>query len=143
MQLTINLFALTSQYQINAAMNPSAVLSGGTPNATMVKDSNLRLHLEGCMEEVFRAASTVIGIPFPPPKLATIEQILRSTERNEGGKPSMLLDWERGSTMELEAILGNPIRLAIEKGVVMPRLQAMYALLKTAQAKRAGKQSKL
>jgi len=128
---------------INAAMNPSAVLSGGTPNAAMVKDRNLRLHLEGCMEEVFRAASAVIGIPFPPPKLATIEQILRSTERNEGGKPSMLLDWERGSTMELEAILGNPIRLAIEKGVVMPRLQAMYALLKTTQTRRNGKQSKL
>src|SRR5260221_10861983 len=111
-------------------MNPSAVLSGGTPNAEMVKDPDLRYHLEGCMEEVFKAASAVTGIPFPPPKLATTEQILRSTERNEGGKPSMLLDWERGGVMELEAILGNPIRIAMEKGVVMPRLQAMYAFLK-------------
>ncbi|KAF8337444.1 ketopantoate reductase PanE/ApbA-domain-containing protein, partial [Cantharellus anzutake] len=128
---------------INAAMNPSSVLSGGTPNATMVKDPELRSHLTNCIEEVFRGASAVTGISFPPPTLATAEQIIRSTERNEGGRPSMLLDWERGGAMELEVILGNPIRLALEKGVEMPRLHAMYALLKTAQSRRDTKGSKL
>ncbi|KAG9050997.1 hypothetical protein FS837_000105 [Tulasnella sp. UAMH 9824] len=127
---------------INAAMNPSAVLSNGAPNATMVKDSELREHLKGCMLEVFRAAEAVLGIrPFPPAKtenlkLATADAILTSTERNEGGRPSMLGDWERGATMELEVILGNPIRAAKEKGVEMPRLQSMYALLKMAQKRR-------
>ncbi|KAG8948442.1 hypothetical protein FRC00_008616 [Tulasnella sp. 408] len=127
---------------INAAMNPSAVLSNGAPNATMVKDPELREHLKGCMLEVFRAAEVVLGIrPFPPAKtenlkLATADAILTSTERNEGGRPSMLGDWERGATMELEVILGNPIRAAREKGVEMPRLQSMYALLKMAQKRR-------
>lgn len=38
--------------------------------------------------------------------------------------------------MELEVILGNPIRIANEKGVRMPRLESMYALLKMAQSRR-------
>lgn len=117
-------------------MNPSAVLSNGTPNARMVGDDELRHHLRGCMEEVFRGASAVLGIPFPPAGLATADQILKSTARNTGGRPSMLVDWEHGARMELEVILGNPIRMAREQGVEMPRLEAMYGLLKMAQTRR-------
>lgn len=116
-------------------MNPSAVLSSGTENARMVKDPELRLHLKACMEEVFHAARVVLGEPLPS-HLATADQLITSTERNTGGRPSMLLDWEKGHPMELEVILGNPIRIARSKGVDMPRLQAMYALLKTAQQRR-------
>lgn len=42
----------------------------------------------------------------------------------------MLLDWEAGRPMELEVILGNPVKIARAKGFEMPRLQSMYALLK-------------
>ncbi|KAG8865366.1 hypothetical protein FRB96_000256 [Tulasnella sp. 330] len=124
---------------INAAMNPSAVLSSGAPNADMASDPELRVHLRECMLEVFRAAEAVLGLKrgaFPPKGMATPEAILKSTERNTGGRPSMLGDWERGSRMELEVILGNPIRAAKAKGADMPRLQAMYALLKMAQKRR-------
>jgi ketopantoate reductase len=38
--------------------------------------------------------------------------------------------------MELEVILGNPVRIAKEKGLEMPRLQALYALLRKAQENR-------
>jgi len=116
-------------------MNPSAVLSNGTENARMTKDPEMREHLLGCMEEVFHAASVVLGEPLPS-HLATADQILRSTERNIGGRPSMLADWERGARMELEVILGNPIRIARRNGIKMARLQGMYALLKMAQARR-------
>lgn len=44
--------------------------------------------------------------------------------------------------MELEVILGNPIRLAKAKGADMPRLQSMYALLKMAQTRRDENKSK-
>ncbi|CAE6411781.1 unnamed protein product [Rhizoctonia solani] len=126
---------------INASMNPSSVLSNGTGNARMSKDSELRHHLRETMLEVFRAAEAVLGRPIPP-HLAPADKILTSTERNTDGKPSMLLDWERGATMELEVILGNPIRLAKAKGVDMPRLQSMYALLKMAQTRRDENKSK-
>ena len=121
---------------INAAMNPTAVLSGGTPNAAMSNDPEIYTFLEGLMNEVLETAPKVLGRPLPK-KLATAEQILRSTKKNDSGsKPSMLLDWEQGKKMELEVILGNPYRIAKAKGLEMPRLHALYALLRKMQENR-------
>jgi 2-dehydropantoate 2-reductase len=117
-------------------MNPTAVLSGGTPNAVMANDPILVTFLLGVMNEVLQTAPKVLGQPLPK-NLATAEQILKSTRKNDSGsKPSMLLDWEQGKRMELEVILGNPVRIAREKGFEMPRLQALYALLRKAQENR-------
>lgn len=121
---------------INAAFNPSSVLAGCADNASMSHDPDTYEHLKAVMHEVFDAAYKVIGQEFPK-DFATAEQILKSTQRNtSGSKPSMALDWESGKRMELEVILGNPVRLAREKGVNMPRLHAMYSLLKMAQKRR-------
>ncbi|KAF8848853.1 2-dehydropantoate 2-reductase [Acephala macrosclerotiorum] len=121
---------------INASMNPSAVLSGGSTNNAMSKDPELYRHLKGVMDEVLTTAPKVLGMELPK-EFATSEAILRSTLRNtSGSKPSMLLDWEAGGRMELEVILGNPIRIAREKGLEMPRLQSLYALLRMAQENR-------
>ncbi|KAH8840353.1 hypothetical protein MCOR27_002478 [Pyricularia oryzae] len=118
---------------INAAFNPSSVLSGGRNNAHMATDPELRRHLRGIMYEIFAAAPRVLGRPFPP-DLAAPEKILASNERNKGSKgPSMLLDWQAGRPLELEVIVGNPVRIARAKGVEMPRLQSVYALLKSMQ----------
>jgi ketopantoate reductase len=120
---------------INGAMNPSAVLSGGVGNADMVMDPELREHLKGCMDEVLTAIPAVLKTELPA-NLAKPETILTSTARNKGAKPSMLIDWEAGRPMELEVILGNPIRIARAHGVEMPRLQTLYALLKSASKMR-------
>jgi 2-dehydropantoate 2-reductase len=102
----------------------------------MSTDPELAIHLTGIMNEVLETAPKVLGQPLPA-KLASAEQILNSTRRNSSGsKPSMWGDWEKGAKMELEVILGNPIRIAREKGVEMPRLQTMYALIKKAQENR-------
>ncbi|KAH6674437.1 ketopantoate reductase PanE/ApbA-domain-containing protein [Halenospora varia] len=131
---------------INASMNPSAVLSGGSTNNNMSMDPELYLHLKGVMDEVLTTAPKVLGTPLPK-ELATPEAILKSTQKNtSGSKPSMLLDWEQGKKMELEVILGNPIRIAREHGLEMPRLQSLYALLRMAQENRdraASAESKL
>jgi 2-dehydropantoate 2-reductase len=108
----------------------------------MSLDPELRLHLRGVMEEVLTTAPKVLGRPFPK-HLATADKILRSTERNTDGKPSMLLDWEAGRPLELETIAGNPVRIARQKGIEMPRLQSLYALLKMAQERRRESKSKL
>ncbi|KAL1995397.1 hypothetical protein VTN49DRAFT_1584 [Thermomyces lanuginosus] len=113
---------------INGAMNPSSVLCGGRGNADMVRDPELRAHLRACMEEIFHAVPKI----FPGRSLDTVgaspDRILTSTERNVGAKPSMLLDWEAGRPLELEVILGNPIRIARRHGVEMPRLQTLFAI---------------
>lgn len=121
---------------INAAMNPSSVLSGGSTNQEMSVDPEVSRHLLAVMNEVLETAPKVLGHPLPS-KLASAEQILNSTKKNSSGsKPSMQIDWEKGSRMELEVILGNPVRLARKQGIEMPRLQTMYALLKRAQEAR-------
>ena len=128
---------------INASMNPSAVLTAGCGNAEMALDPELRIHLRGVMEEVLTTAPKVLGRPFPA-KFATAERILKSTERNSGGKPSMLLDWQRGNPMEVEVILGNPVKIARRRGFEMPRTQSLYALLRMAgERRRKGLISKL
>ena len=45
----------------------------------------------------------------------------------------MAVDWEAGKRMEIEVILGNPIRIARERGFEMPRLQTLYAMVRMAQ----------
>ncbi|KAI0547989.1 2-dehydropantoate 2-reductase [Xylaria curta] len=126
---------------INAAFNSTAVLSGGRGNADQLTDSELRSHVAAVMAEIWDAAPAVLGAPFPD-TLATPERIIRSNERNAGAKPSMLLDWEAGRPMELEVILGNPVRIARKAGVEMPRLQSMYALLRSMQLTRDAARTK-
>lgn len=127
---------------INAAFNPSAVLSGGTHNEAMASDAELYVHLKGVMDEVLTTAPKVVGTPLPS-SFASSEAILRSTLRNKSGsKPSMLLDWESGKPMELEVILGNPIRIARNKGYEMPRLQSLYALIKMKEKNRQARNEK-
>ena len=117
-------------------MNPSSVLSGGSTNESMSNDPELSRHLVGVMNEVLDTAPKVLGKPLPR-HLAPADRILESMKKNSSGsKPSMAIDWEQGRRMELEVILGNPIRIAREKGIEMPRLQSMYALLKMAQGNR-------
>lgn len=124
---------------INAAMNPSSVLSGGCGNQALAMDPDLAVHIRGVMEEVLNAATVILSrdVPWKELKLASPDQIIESVKRNDtGSRPSMWHDWINGRKMELEAILGNPIRMARQKGLEMPRVQSMYALLKMAQERR-------
>ncbi|KAB5583319.1 ketopantoate reductase PanE/ApbA-domain-containing protein [Coniochaeta sp. 2T2.1] len=123
---------------INAAFNPSSVLSGGVGNAEMVLEPELRTHLAGVMREIWDAAPKILGREEPFEGLADAEKILKSTERNVGSKPSMLLDWEAGRPLEVEVILGNPVRIARARGVELPRMQSLYALLRSMQRVREG-----
>jgi 2-dehydropantoate 2-reductase len=129
---------------INASMNPSSVLTLCSSNYAMSTDSEVQLHLKGVMHEILATAPKILGQPMPM-EFATPEQIIRSTQKNtSGSKPSMAIDWEQGKTMEIEVILGNPIRIARDRGFEMPRLQTLYALVRMAQEVRdAKKQSKL
>ncbi|KAF2849713.1 2-dehydropantoate 2-reductase [Plenodomus tracheiphilus IPT5] len=121
---------------INASFNPSSVLTLCTPNATMASDPELKHHLLATMTEILTTAPKILGQEMPA-DFATPEAIIRSTLRNtSGSKPSMAMDWEEGKRLEIEVILGNPIRMARERGLEMPRLQSLYALVRMAQAVR-------
>ncbi|KAJ4337683.1 hypothetical protein N0V95_008264 [Ascochyta clinopodiicola] len=128
---------------INASMNPSSVLTLGSTNHAMSNDPEVQRHLLGVMHEILNTAPKVLGQPLPA-DFATPEAIIRSTQRNtSGSKPSMAMDWEQGKRMEIEVILGNPIRIARERGFEMPRLQSLYALVRMAQEVRDKGEAKL
>jgi len=44
-------------------------------------------------------------------------------------KPSMLLDSEKGQPIEVEVIFGEVVRMAHQRGIEMPRVETLYALL--------------
>lgn len=118
---------------INASMNPSSVLTLCSPNADMASDPEVQRHLKGVMTEILETAPKILGEPMPA-EFATPDAIIRSTQRNtSGSRPSMAMDWDAGKRMEIEVILGNPIRIARERGFEMPRLQTLYALVRMAQ----------
>jgi len=88
------------------------------------------------MREVLSLAVVVLGKSLPW-DLASLEQVLESTRRGSGGgNPSMAADWEQGRQLETEVILGDAVKLAMERGVKVGRLQAMHSMLKVAQETR-------
>ncbi|KAG6819481.1 hypothetical protein H0H93_011449 [Arthromyces matolae] len=73
------------------------------------------------------------GIPSTLPN-----EVIENTRKLHIGpesshKPSMLLDLEKGQPIEVEAILGAVVRLAQERGVPVPRVETLYALLLVVQ----------
>ena len=118
---------------INASMNPTSVLTMCLPNNVMSLDPELQRHLKGVMEEILQTAPKILGQAMPK-EFATPDAIIRSTQKNtSGSRPSMAMDWEAGKRLEIEVILGNPLRIARERGYEMPRLQSLYAMVRMAQ----------
>lgn len=132
---------------INAALNPASVLSGGRSTGAMVSDEELRAHLVGVMREIWGAVPQILGLQdgqgqmmtMMTTKLPAPERVLSSVMRSPEARPSMLQDWEAGRPLEVEVILGNPVRLARARGVELPRTQSLYALVRSAQVMRNGK----
>ncbi len=55
--------------------------------------------------------------------------MMADAEKMKPYAPSMKLDYEQGSPMEIEAIYGTPIRMARSKGIGMPETENLYQQL--------------
>jgi 2-dehydropantoate 2-reductase len=60
---------------------------------------------------------------------------MKRTETMGTYKSSTLLDFEAGRALEVEAIWCEPLRRARTGGTAMPRLEQLYALLKSLDAR--------
>ena len=56
---------------------------------------------------------------------------MKRTETIGAYKPPTLLDWEADWPLEIEPIWGEPVRRATVVGANVPRLEIVYALLKS------------
>ncbi len=109
----------------NAAFNSLSVLTGGKDTKTMVENKHLINLIKRIMEEVRRAALTT-GCRLPA---ALIAQHIKATKTMKPYKTSMLLDYQNGKEMEVEAIVGNIIRIGKQKKLRLPYLTTAYTLL--------------
>ncbi len=110
----------------NAPFNPISVLAGGADTRGMLGAEDGMALVRRVMEEVSRlAAATGHRLPAD-----TVDRMIEDTRRMEPYKTSMLLDFESRRPMEVEAILGNAVRIARREDVPVPHLETLYALLK-------------
>jgi 2-dehydropantoate 2-reductase len=116
----------------NAAFNPISVLGGGVDTEIMVDVKESADVARATMEEVLRIAAAA-GHPLPTD---VIEQNFEGTRAMKPFKTSMLADFEAGRPMEVEAIVGNALRIARRHRVEAPHLETLYALLKLAERRR-------
>jgi 2-dehydropantoate 2-reductase len=59
-----------------------------------------------------------------------IQKMLNHTEKMTPYLTSMKLDYDEKRPLEIEAIIGNPWRMATEKGVDLPYIGMLYRQLK-------------
>jgi len=115
----------------NAPFNPISVLAGGVDTKTMVDNPESLELARQVMEEVCQVAEAV-GHPLPP---GVVKENIEGTLRMAPYKSSMLVDFEAGRPMEVDAILGNGIRAAKRHNVAVPHMESLYGLLKLVDKK--------
>lgn len=89
--------------------------------------SDARVLVREIMLEVIRAANAQ-GLSQPIPE-EYAENMLVFTDQMGVYKPSMQIDREKGRPLEIAAILRAPLALGRQKGVDMPRVEMLAALL--------------
>jgi 2-dehydropantoate 2-reductase len=115
----------------NAPFNPISVLGGGADTKTMVENPESLELARKVMEEVCRIAAAA-GHPLPE---EVVQQNIDGTRAMAPYKSSMLVDFEAGRPMEVEAILGNGLRVARRHGLSTPYMESLYGLLKLVDEK--------
>ncbi|PJZ55009.1 ketopantoate reductase family protein [Leptospira adleri] len=110
----------------NAPFNPISVLSGGRNTSQILAESSSRSLVIDIMKEV-QKLSELDGAAVPAEQ---IEIFIEMTESMKPYKTSMLLDFESGRPMEIEAILGNALKIGEKHRFKTPHIETLYALLK-------------
>jgi 2-dehydropantoate 2-reductase len=116
----------------NIPFNGLTIAAGGITTEDILRDDSLHPAALALMNEVSEGAKSC-GYSLPGD--VAVEYIKR-TETMGAYKPSTLLDFEAGRALEVEAIWGEPLRRAQASGTAMPRLEQLYALLKSLNARR-------
>ena len=123
--------AVWDKLQGNAASNPISVLIGGTMT-DLVGDAALAEIVSRVMAEV-HAVGSAFGAHFAK----NVPERVNAMRGFGSFKTSMLQDFERGRSLETDAILGSVVELGRLAGVGTPTLDVLLALIR-AKARLAG-----
>jgi len=111
----------------NIPFNGLSILAGGIDTAAIIDDEDLRRVTLALMNEIIDAANKCRYAL----ERGSVNQQMERTMTMGAYKPSTLLDFEARKPLEIEAIWGEPLRLATSAGAALPRLETIYSLLKT------------
>jgi 2-dehydropantoate 2-reductase len=81
--------------------------------------------VDGLMDEV-RAVAGALGFQIPK---AFADTLVERTREMGAYRPSTVVDFESGRSLELDSLFGEPLRRARAAGVPTPRLEALTAVL--------------
>ena len=109
----------------NAPFNPLSVICGGIDTRVLLGNSEIKNLCVEIMKEVL-TLSIADGHPLSE---VMIRKNIKDTEIMTPYKTSMLLDYENKRPMEVEAILGNALRIAEKYNIVTTNIKIIYALL--------------
>lgn len=125
----------------NVPFNGLSVAGGGIGTQTILRSAELRATAETAMREVVAAGNADLAATNSGARLDAEEVVARMfalTETMGDYRTSMVIDYLNGAELEVEAILGNPVRRARELGVATPSMSALYGLVAHADRVRRG-----
>lgn len=109
----------------HAPFNPISVLCGGKNTLEILENP----HSCKLVIEIMKEVQTLSKLDGAEVLSTQIDIFLQMTKTMKPYKTSMLLDFEAGRPMEIEAILGNTIRVAEKNNLEIPHIQTIYSLL--------------
>ena len=112
----------------NAPFNPLSVLTGGFDTRELMDGGEVEALAGKIMAEI-RAVAAAEGIDL---KESEIIGNLQYTRDFPAYQTSMLLDFKARRPLEVDAIVGNAVRIARNRGVPVPHLETVFALLRAA-----------
>lgn len=115
----------------NAPFNPLSVLCGGADTREMMESDHVVSLAVNTMKEIMVLAA----LSGHHVSESAITAIIEDTRKMAPTKTSMLQDYESKRPLEVEAILGNTMRIARRLDVSTPHLDTLYALLETVDRK--------
>jgi 2-dehydropantoate 2-reductase len=115
----------------NIPYNALSVILDARTDELMANPDTLIL-VEQIMREVVAGAKScdrIIQDDF-------IQNMLEYTHKMKPYRTSMKIDYDESRPLEVEAILGNPIRVAEKAGIKLPQIGVLYRMLKFVDAQR-------
>ncbi len=111
----------------NIPFNSLSVTAGGVSTRRILDDEGLRDLARALMVETIEAGNAhgcrIDGEPL-------IEKMFTNTETMGHYRTSMQIDFEQKRLLEVESILGEPVRRAHAVGLAVPHITAQYGLVR-------------
>lgn len=150
-ELTADLFvARWKKLMWNIPFNGLSVVLN-TATDRMMADQQIHRLAEQLMQEVRAGCAACVrqmnaGLEREDDRLIPptfIDKMLDYTARMKPYRTSMKIDYDERRPLEVEAIFGNPLRLARQAGATLPRIEMLYQQLKFLDAQNRAIESRI